>query len=153
MVGAIVLVIIAIASAVLGLVTWVTSQQLTTNSLIFWLIATVALSSALIIDGIRFYADKIATQMNYLLMPGRSAGSAPAPATPSIAAPARPSPSLSNSGAALAAGRGGARFRIVGKDRSSGMDTELVVQAVDQTAALRLGEQKGIDVSRVEPLA
>jgi hypothetical protein len=164
MVGAIVLILIAIVAgglSLLGVVNWFISGEISQSTLMLGIIATVALSGALIIDGIRFYADKLATQMNYLLMPNRNAAanastmaSPTTPAAPSASPTTnlRPPSQLSSSGANLAA-RPGQRFRIIGKDRGNGMDTELVVQAADQTAALRLGEQKGIEVRRVEIVA
>ncbi|MFA9477101.1 DUF4282 domain-containing protein [Phycisphaerales bacterium AB-hyl4] len=43
------------------------------------------------------------------------------------------------------------KFIVRGRDRDSGFETEVVVQATDQTDAMQKGAAKGVDVDRVEP--
>lgn len=43
------------------------------------------------------------------------------------------------------------KFTVHGRDHDSGFETEVVVNATDQTEAMHKGAAKGVDVDRVEP--
>src|SRR5690606_4430669 len=101
--------------------------------LTFGMISAICLSGALVIDGIRNYAQQLSNQIDWILKPGGGAGTA-----------INRERSSSNAGAALA------RFHVVGVDHITGLETELVVQVANETDALRAGEKRGIDVKRVE---
>jgi hypothetical protein len=133
MVGAIVLYVIAVGSGLAGMSMWISSgdsESKAIQGMVLCIIATIALSAALIIDGLRHYATKLSTQLGYTLKPGSvfaNAGSGPAA-----------SPSASQRS-----------YQIVGRDQRTGRDTELLVSATDETDALRAGEKRGLDVKRV----
>ncbi len=133
MVGAIVLYVIAVGSGLAGVSMWASSGDVGSKAIqgmVLCVIATIALSAALIIDGVRHYATKLSTQLGYMLKPGTVF------ANTGSSAPSAPTPSHRS-------------FQIVGRDQRTGRDTEMLVSAADETEALRAGEKRGLDVKRV----
>lgn len=143
MVGAIVLFILALVAGIVGVTLW--GKGITTGSEINVMqgltvlgIGAVALTGALVIDGIRFYATRVSQQLEWILRRGMTGSEQPRPSAVNAHNP------LSN----VQLGR----FRVIGKSQETGAEAELVVQALDQTSALRTGEKAGLEVIRVEQL-
>jgi hypothetical protein len=140
MVGAIVLYVIAVGTGLAGVSMWASSGDSDSKAIqgmVLCIIATIALSAALIIDGVRHYATKLSTQLGYTLKPGSVFANSASPGSPgSPSAPIVPTPSHRS-------------FQIVGRDQRTGRDTEMLVSATDETEALRAGEKRGLDVKRV----
>lgn len=136
MVGAVILFVLALVCGIVGLLSWLWAETdgEAMRGVLFLVIAGVSLSGALVIDGIRFYAGRIIHQFEWIIKRSNYLGGNIQREESSGALGSQPLH----------------RFHIIGKDHGTGLDTELVVQAIDQTSALRTGEKAGIDVRRVE---
>lgn len=143
MIGAIVLYVIAVVAGIRGMMIWIgaESHDAAFSGMMLCLIATVCLTGALVIDGIRHYANKLSAQLGYMLKPGsvfaNAAGAAAQAPSPAVM------PSAVRSSAVMR------NYQVVGRDQRTGRDTELVISAADETDALRAGENRGLDVKRV----
>jgi|GEM_PF-6034849 len=143
MVGAVILFVLALVAGIIGVLLWghglgSEDDASLLQGYVILAISAIALTGALVIDGIRFYANRVTQQLEWIIR--RTGGVS----------------SNSNLGHIEAGNPLGSakliRFHIVGKSRESGEKAELVVQAVDQMAAYRTGEKAGIEVTQVEPI-
>ena len=148
MIGAIVLYVIAVVAGLRGMLIWINADSVETAfpGIALCLIATISLTGALVIDGVRHYANKLSTQLGYLLKPGSVFANAVAPAPTVTSNSSSSSSSMSSSVRSSAIMR---NYQVVGRDQRTGRDTELVISASDETDALRAGENRGLDVKRV----
>ncbi len=139
MVGAVILFGIALLTGASGLYLWVSggSDAETLRGLVLCLIGAVALSGALIIDGLRFYAGIVSKQIDWMVKRMNY----------------RPSMDIEPSATASLAGKNMMRYQVIGIDQQTGLQTELMVQATDQTSALRTGEKAGMEVKRVQKVS
>ena len=133
MVGAIVLVIVAVLAGGGGVYFWFAADGPVEaiKAMTLCLTAVTALTGALVIDGIRFYADKVTTQLGYLVKSAKMESSR-------------------STRTASASPGGKRRYRVIGTETATGGQRELTVAAADETAALRAGEQQGLEVHQVE---
>jgi len=140
MVGAVILITIAFITACMGLVVWLgaSDNEQALRGLTLLMIAATTLSAGLIIDGVRFYAEKISTQLAWASKRASYFGK-----TPETETSTQPLKTLNGNKSIV-------RYHIFGIDQETKQETELVVQAVDKTAALRTGEKAGLTVTRVE---
>jgi len=140
MVGAIGLFVLAVANGVVSV--WLVLHALAQDDLnwtkvvaglVLGMISAICLSGALVIDGIRNYAQHLSNQIDWILKPGGGGGAA-----------------INRERSSGSHGSSLSRFHVVGVDHITGLETELVVQVANETDALRAGEKRGIDVKRVE---
>ena len=140
MVGAVILFVLALVSGIVGVWVWgkgigTDDPGMLTRGIFIMAISVVSLTGALIIDGVRYYANKVTQQLEWIV---RRSGGVPNGGSGTIES-SNPLGTVQLS-----------KYHIVGKNRETGAKTELVVQAVDQMAAYRTGEKAGIDVTQVE---
>ena len=140
MVGSIVLYVVALVLGSIGMISWfaATGEPETVKAMGLCVIAAITLTGALVIDGIRFYAGKLETQLSWLLKGTSGSGES----------------SGSRGGQQpwhdAEAGGSKRRYHLYGTLTATGRETEMLVDAPDRTAALHVGEQAGLDVTRVE---